>query len=297
MATFPSGPVIAPDRLAQVSRRLRARADAILGIVWFIPEARDGYGLGLTPAEGNLAARAACLGRVPGTVAAAAFAPLEPGLVARAVDRALDVTDPETLLDQRLRACERALDSLDVDRSEIRRTVALVRRAAEAGTIPGHPVYAGLRSLPWPEDPVGALWRACDLVREHRGDSHVHAWMAADLDSVEINILSERWRGEPVGSVTTVQMGWSSSAVHDGVERLRGRGLLDHDELSDSGRELRDRIEAATDSQERGLVSALGTDADDCLELLTPWARAVTAGAEAWWESGGSTPSSAPASS
>jgi len=265
---------------------LRARADAIAGIVWFIPEARDGYGLGLSPAEGNLAARAACLGRVPGTVAAAAFAPLAPEVAAAAVDRALEVTDPETLLDRRLQACTRALHAVEVDRSDLERTVALTRRAAEAGTVPGHPVYAGLRSLPWPDDLVGALWRACDLVREHRGDSHVHAWMAADVDPVEINVLSECWRGQAVGSVTTLQMGWPSSAVDAAVERLEARGMLEHGELTATGRSLREDIEAATDRQERGVVSALGDEADECLERLTPWARAVTARAEAWWESG-----------
>ena len=75
-------------RLAEVSRRLRSRADAILGAVWFMPQ--DGL-----PA---LAARVACLGRVPGRVAAALFAPQHPERVATAVDGAWRDHDPGQLL-------------------------------------------------------------------------------------------------------------------------------------------------------------------------------------------------------
>ncbi|HKF91585.1 MAG TPA: hypothetical protein VKC52_08950 [Acidimicrobiia bacterium] len=65
-------------RIAEVSRRLRSRADAILGAVWFMPQ--DGLP--------GLAARVACMGRVPGRVAAAVFAPQHPERVAAAVDEA-----------------------------------------------------------------------------------------------------------------------------------------------------------------------------------------------------------------
>src|SRR5262249_59688819 len=71
-------------RLAEVSRRLRSRADAILGAVWFMPQ--DDL-----PA---LAARIACVGRVPGRVAAALLAPQHPGRVAAAGGDAWRDHDP-----------------------------------------------------------------------------------------------------------------------------------------------------------------------------------------------------------
>jgi len=38
------------DRLAEVTRRLRARADGILAAAWFMPEASNGYpGIDLAP--------------------------------------------------------------------------------------------------------------------------------------------------------------------------------------------------------------------------------------------------------
>src|SRR5262249_33665626 len=79
-------------RIAEVSRRLRSRADAILGAVWFMPQ--DGL-----PA---LPARVACLGRVPGGVAAALFAPQHPERVAVAVDDAWRDHDPDPLVAPRL---------------------------------------------------------------------------------------------------------------------------------------------------------------------------------------------------
>ena len=79
-------------RTAEVSRRLRSRADAILGAVWFMPQ--DGL-----PA---LAARAACMGRVPGRVAAALFAPQHPERVTTAVDEAWRDHEPGALRDRGL---------------------------------------------------------------------------------------------------------------------------------------------------------------------------------------------------
>jgi hypothetical protein len=153
----------------------------------------------------------------------------------------------------------------------------LLAPAARAAPPAGHPVYAGLLAQPSPDTTLGALWRACDLVREHRGDSHVAAWQAADLDGVEINLLSEAWRGLPPGSVAVGQMGWGPHDVTAAAHRLAGRGLLVEGELTTAGRALREEIEAATDRQERPIVAALGDALAELLDLLTPWARAVMA--------------------
>jgi hypothetical protein len=264
--------------LAASSRRLRSRADAILAAVWFMPEATQGFrALGLPPL--GLASRAACMGRVTGHVAAAAFAPMNPDRVAPAVDEAWTLTTPETLVAARLDAATRFLtDRLgDRDPSAVERAVELLGPAAVAAPVAGHPVYAGLRSQPWPDTALGALWRACDLVREHRGDSHVVAWQAAGVDAVEINLLSEGWRGLPAGSVAAGQMGWSTDHVADAASRLEARGLFVDGSLTDDGRELREEIERATDRQERPLVDALGDSVPELFELLAPWARAVMA--------------------
>ena len=73
------------------------------------------------------------------------------------------------------------------------RATELLARAGEAATIEGHPICAGLRSLRPPGDPVGDFWRAADVLREHRGDSHVAAWVSHGVDAVEITLLTELW--------------------------------------------------------------------------------------------------------
>jgi hypothetical protein len=259
-------------RLAEVSRRLRSRADAILGAVWFMPN--EGFP--------SLAARVACLGRVPGTVAAALFAPQHPETVAAAVDDAWRDHDPDALLESRLAGAAAYLArAIGDDPPGIDRAVTILRRVVEAGSPAGHAVYAGLRSFPWPGTPLGDLWRASDMIRERRGGSHLNAWTAAGLRSVEIQLLTERWRTTTnPGSTTAEQMGYSAAEIDAALNGFRARGFVDGDgALTDEGREFREDIERATDVQEVELVDALGDDVDELFELMAPWARAVVASA------------------
>jgi hypothetical protein len=264
-------------RVSEVSRRLRARADVILGVVWYTPEAREGYpGLTCSPATANLAARAACLGRVRGAVVAAIFATIEPRVVARAIDEAWALADPEYFCTVRLDTSVRALESvIGREPAGLDRAFELLRRALDAASREGHPMFTALTDLPWPGTPLGDLWRACDMVREHRGDSHVNAWVSMGLHPVEINVLSELWRGVPLGSVTIMQMGWSRDDLGGAVDALARRGLVSDRQLTEEGQRVREAIEYATDSQERSMVEALGEDADELLELLNPWARKI----------------------
>jgi len=258
------------DRVSEVSRRLRSRCDAILGAVWFMPSARS------LP---QLAARVACCGPVSGAVAAALLAPMRAEVVRAEVDDAWRTTDPATLLSARLAGATAFLaDALDSeDPPGVERAVAIFRPALESAPVAGHPVFAGLRSLTWPGTPLGDLWRASDMVRERRGDSHRNAWQAAGFGSLEIQLLTERWRTRPnPGSTTAVGLGWPAAEIEGALDGLRERQLVhDGGALTDEGRHVRDEIELATDRQERPLVAALGADSDELLGLLTPWAQAV----------------------
>jgi hypothetical protein len=263
---------VSDERVSEVSRRLRSRCDAILGAVWFMPEARGGFP--------SLAARVACLGRVKGEVAAVLVAPLHPLSITTEVDDAWNTTDPETLLGRRLEGATRYLvRAIGDEPPGLDRAVMLLRRTVEAGPLEGHPMFAGLRSLPWPGTPVGDLWRASDMVRERRGDSHRNAWTAAGLAALEIQLLTERWRTRTnPGSTTADRMGWTGDEIETALDQLRGEGWIDTSgSLTADGRAFRDEIELATDRQERALVEALGDDVDELFELLAPWARAVVA--------------------
>ncbi len=279
--------MVSGERVSEVSRRLRSRADGILAAVWFMPEAPMGFTeLGLSPAASALPSRVAPLGRVRGEVAAAVVAPMYPPPTIEAVEEAWRVTEPEILLAARLTAATAHLERvLGPAPDGVARAVSILRRVVEAGSTHGHPLYAGLRALPWPGTPLGDLWRACDMVRERRGGSHLNAWVAAGLHPVELLLLTEQWRTKPnPGSAGPAGMGWPKEEAVAGRERLRARGLFDAAaRLTDAGRQLRDDVELATDRQERELVEALGDDVDELFELLAPWARAVVGSADPQW--------------
>ena len=64
----------------------------------------------------------------------------------------------------------------------------------------GRALFAGLSVLDRPTTPLGALWRAADLVREHRGDGHIAAWIP-HVDSTEITVMTELAWGIPARSL------------------------------------------------------------------------------------------------
>ena len=148
------------------------------------------------------------------------------------------------------------------------RVTDLLRRTADAAPWAGRSVYAGLRSLGFPGNPVGDLWRAADLVREHRGDSHVISWAVGGADAVQ-------WWGLPARAYAPSR-GWSDADMDAGFDRLQRRGLMTAGEqLTDAGRAFREEIEVRTDELKRPLLDALADDLDELLEHLDAWSDAI----------------------
>ena len=155
------------------------------------------------------------------------------------------------------------------------RVTDLLRRAADAAPWAGRGVHAGLSSLGFPGNPLGDLWRAADLVREHRGDSHVITWALGGVDAMEILLLTEQFWGLPP-RVYTPSRGWTDADMDAGFDRLQRRGLVTEDErITDAGRAFREEIEVRTDELERPLLDALGDDLDELLEHLDAWSEAI----------------------
>jgi hypothetical protein len=210
---------------------------------------------------GYFAARSAPLGRVPAEVVDALFYNFAPGEVAACIPRAWDIATPEAVLAARqegsVTALRRILGDL-ADTPPLARAADLATRAATSAPTDGRILYAGLRSLPVPDEPVARLWHAATLLREHRGDGHLAALVSAGIDGQEAHVLhaiSLGMKPEEYGRLnplTPAQLG----AVVDG---LRARGLVDDTTaFTAAGRETKDRIEAVTD--------ALAAPAYDCLE-------------------------------
>ena len=158
----------------------------------------------------------------------------------------------------------------------------MLRRAAEAAPWAGRPIFGGLLSQGFPGHPLGDLWRAADLLREHRGDSHVIAWAVGGADAVEILLLTEAWWGLPARSFVPSR-GWNKADIDAGFDRLKRRDLMTDDEkITDAGRAFREQIEVRTDDLEKPVLEAIGDDLDevlghlDCLERRDHrgWTRA-----------------------
>ena len=69
------------------------------------------------------------------------------------------------------------------------RPVLLFVKAAVSAPLGGRPMYAALRPLPLPDEPVGRLFHAATMLREHRGDGHICALMAEGIGGLEAHVL------------------------------------------------------------------------------------------------------------
>ena len=233
---------------------------------------------GLDFLTGYVWGRAAVLGEPPPVVVAAAFGVFEPNLIGAVYEMARAACGRAELLAARAEATITSLTGI-LEGADVAPAAAALRRAVEATDGTGRVLFCGLRSLEWPEDPVGQLWRACEAIREHRGESHLAASLAVGLDPVEMNVLSELWLGMPVGSHATT-FGWPADAVEAASTRLQARGLTDQGRITTAGRRFRDEIEASTDTQQQDIVDALGGDFESTVAAVDTWSAAcVAAGA------------------
>ena len=264
------------DQLRNISRRLRDAVEPIAANVYFAKEAGTLYkDLGLSYLPGYFCSRSACMGQVAPDVVVATFGVFNPAIVKPAVEEGWSKTTAADVLQARQQGATASLERIfgGVPDGAARAT-ELLRRAADAAPVPAHPLFAGLRSLGFPGDPIGDLWRAADLVREHRGDTHVAAWAGYGVEALEITLLTELWWKMPLDTYVRTR-GWSDDEIKAGIARLRERALIDDDGFTSDGEALRGAIERVTDLGERSVVAALGDDAEELLGLLEPMARSI----------------------
>ena len=207
------------------------------------------------------AARSAPLGRVPVEVIDAVFYNFAPGMVAEYAGGIWDIATPEAVLAARQQGCVAALRRILGDLADtpaVARAADLAIRVAFNAPTEGRILYAGLRSLPVPDEPLARLWHAATLLREHRGDGHIAALVSAGIDGQEAHVLAALHAGmtpQEYGRLDPLTPAQLAAVVHG----LRTRGLVDAaGGFTAAGRETKDRIESITD--------ALAAPAYDCLE-------------------------------
>jgi len=253
--------------------------EPIHSVVYFAPEARAAFEeAGLRGFwRGYFAGRAAPLGAVgPGPVYAMFFG-FRRAMVERALPDVWRRMDPATALAVRRDGTRTALERLlsTVDSSGDAEAATLIRAAAEAADLTGRPLAAANADLPWPDDPLAVIWHATTVLREHRGDGHVAALVAAGVDGCG----SHAWRTAVDGGRDVVQpiRGWTDEEWATATDRLVERGWVRPDGTStDAGRAAREELEATTDRLAIRPWQEIGPDATRRLAgLLTPIAEAA----------------------
>lgn len=236
---------------------------------------------GLDFLTGYVCGRGATLGDVPPAVVASSFAVFPTGLIADLWQQGRARIGREELIAVRDRATSASLrkvlgDAVSAD--EALAAAECLECAVDIINGTGRPLFSALRAGTRLTDPYGRLWRAADLVREHRGDSHVAACVAAGLGPCEMNILTELWLGYPMGEYSNTR-GWPAQHVEASIAKLTVAGFIADWRITDEGRRFRDAIEERTDAAQRGLVEALGNELDPLVEQVKPWSdRCIAAG-------------------
>jgi hypothetical protein len=267
-----------------LARRFFDRFEPVHVVTYFAPEARAALdALGYRGFwMGYFAARSAPLGAVPTELVTAIFYNFAPERVARALPAAWQIAGPEAALAARQDAAVAVLRRYGLAADEnVRVAAELAGRAARGAPLDGRPLFAANLALPWPDDPLAALWHATTLLREQRGDAHVAVLTAAGVSGRESNVLHAAAGKVPREYIARTR-DYDEAAWRHHEQRLIERGLLNDDgSLAPSGRALKDDIEARTDILALSALDSLGDDEVEALfQALTPITRAVVAGGD-----------------
>ena len=223
---------------------------------------------------GYFAFRAAPLGPVGPAPVEAIFAGFLPRWVARALPDAWQYASPEDCLAARSSSATAVLRRVGVDDELAASASELLEPVVDGLVVTGRPLAAANRALPLPDDPVARLWQLTTTLREHRGDSHVAALVAAGLSGLDAHLLHVASGEAKWGS-----RGWSDDERAVAEASLRTRGMLDRDgSLTDVGRTVRADLEAATDAAawSGGLADLDDDGVDDIERVLAPAADAAS---------------------
>jgi len=275
-----------------VARRAWQRLEPLHGVTYFAPETRAATdALGLRGGwMSYFGCRAAPLGPVPPSVVTALFHGFHPAMVARAIPDAWRAASPERLLEARLGAVDAAYRRLfgegedGVAGGSVREAADLAAAAAGAASTAGRALAAANAALPLPAEPHLALWQAVTVLREHRGDGHVTALVAAGVEPCQSQVMAAA-AGRAPAEVLRRNRRWSEQEWAAAVDALAARAWVTADgELTAAGRSARREIEERTDRLALGPYQALGPRrCDDLLAVLQGLAqRVVDAGGLPW---------------
>lgn len=274
--------------MSRTARRMHELLEPICLVTFFADECNEELAaLGhRTYWDGYFASRAAPLGRVRAEVVHAAFYNFADGEAARHIPSAWETIPPEASVAARERGSAASLRRILGDLADtpgLVRAADLTTKAATSAPTEGRVMYAGMRTVEVPSDPVARLWHSATMLREHRGDGHIAALVGARIGGTEAHVLSAIAMGvhppESFGRIHHLP----KKRLAEVMEGLRKRGIVDADgRFTDAGRELQQRIEALTDELAAAPYEALTpAELDELAAALEPIsARLVETGSQ-----------------
>jgi hypothetical protein len=280
---------------AATARRMWTLFEPVHAISYFAPAAKDAFErAGLRGFwRGYFAGRAAPIGQVGPAQLVASFFSFAPAMVSRAVPGIWDLITPaEALLVRQSGAVAALRDLLGLgDSGSVPAPISaaadqLANTAADLD-VAGRMLGASNTALPVPGEPLARLWHAATVLREHRGDGHIAALVAADIGGSEavalrvgVDMAAADAQDHSSGGWSRAQMqpirGWTDEQWEAAVAGLAERGLLRPDGTATAaGLALHRVIEAATDlAAARPWARRTAGQVSELASLLLPVARA-----------------------
>jgi hypothetical protein len=273
---------------ARAARRMWTLFEPVHVVTYFCAEALSAFTeAGLRGFwRGYFAGRAAPLGRVGAAPVTASFFNFAPSMVARALPGVWELVTPEDALAVRsagaVAALRRLLDGRDAD---VTAAADLLLRATDDLDCAGRVLAAANAARPVKGEgeaggePLARIWHAATLLREHRGDGHFAALVAADIDGCEAVVLRSGAGGGPTREQLQPVRGWTDEEWEQAAARLTERGWLNAGgSVTPDGEAARQAVEDATDRAAARPWARLGTTATgELAELLAPIAQACAA--------------------
>ncbi len=252
--------------------------EPIHSAVYFAPEpAEAARRIGLRGYwMGYIASRVAPLGPVPASAVTAMTYGFAPAMIERAIPDAWKFADPAVVLATRIDAAAETLHRHlgPLLTAALPELAELLWQAIAGCRFDGRPLAAAWSRVPRPDDPAASAWLATTILREHRGDGHVIAAVAAGLRGLDASVTHVA-TGAISREMIQPTRGWTDGDWQKSERRLRAAGLLGRDgRLTKTGGALRRDIEDLTDRLAAGPVERLGeTGVKAAIELAVPISR------------------------
>lgn len=259
-----------------LTSRVATTLGSMFGVPIASPIAADKFGaVGFDRddwSERYFAFRSAPLGRATADTVIATYFNFAPRRIRRYVPSVWDIAEPDVVLDVLMDTVHDSMgDALTsfTGSPELLELGALLSAASAAAfeRPEGRPLFAGIASIPWPDDAPSQIWLGMHALREFRGDGHVAALASRGLTGLEALVLHAGTGVFPADRLRASR-DWTQPEWDACVETLRARGLITRDEvlLSDEGKAYREAIETQTD--ELTMPAYLGIGEQGVLRIL-----------------------------